>query len=93
MYEHNGIAVTIKIDFLNQTITLGDIGGDGKFLPKQWIFKNRGLEYMEGWQAIFDAMSVCTKFATGELQEYVDKEAERKEALMLALAAEELKKK
>lgn len=69
IYQHKGVSIGVEIDYQQETISL--IEKDGK--RKQWIFANRTLEYMNGWQNIYTAMQKATTHATKRLQAYKDK--------------------
>lgn len=47
---------------------------------KQWIFKKRELEYMQGWQDILSAMKSAIADATEKLKGYQELQEKRKEA-------------
>ena len=82
-YEYCGINVTVKIDYDNNSISLiervrGIIAGNAMpFAIKNWVFAERGLEFMPAWIQILDAMQYAIKEATKELEDY--KEAKLKE--------------
>ena len=61
--EHKGIKVTVLIDYDNAMVSLveKDSFRGGTFQKKQWIFANRGLEYMKGWLNIIEAMQFAVK--------------------------------
>ena len=61
-YEHEGINVTVKIDYDQKQISLVD--PNNKFKRKEYTFATRGLEYMHGWQRILDAMKNAVDEAT-----------------------------
>lgn len=64
--EWKGVKVTLKIDYDNGTVSFVERGGGyggGDFVKKQYIFANRGLEYMNGWLNIIDAMRHATEEA------------------------------
>ena len=56
IYEHNGIAITVDIDFEKGTVTLVERMGNGTYQPKRWLFAEREQQYMAGWKAILEAM-------------------------------------
>jgi len=71
-YEHKGIKVFVKINHLKNTVSLVYIQ-DNTFdgvEDKRWLFADRGLEYMKGWQNILDAM----KYAVGEATKILEKD-------------------
>ena len=66
--EHKGITVSIKIDYDTGKATLVEADMDGKYKRKQWIFAERGLEYMSSWENILEAMQVAVKECKKELE-------------------------
>lgn len=64
--EHKGIKVSIKIDYDKGEASLVDALDNYK--GKQWLFTKRGLEYMNGWQDILEAMQVAVKECKKELE-------------------------
>lgn len=68
MYTFNGINITIHIDFYNNKISIIKENGQGKYLPKDFIFAERGVEYMNGWVNILDAMKSAIKKAKEEYE-------------------------
>lgn len=67
--EHKGIKVTMKIDYNAGEASLVQLSYDGKtYFAKQWVFANRGLEYMNGWLVILEAMTVAVKECKKELE-------------------------
>jgi len=58
--EHKGVKVSFKIDYDEGTATLVEKYQD-KWLAKQYLFKGRGLEYMNSWQNVLEAMQVAVK--------------------------------
>lgn len=68
--EHKGIKVTIKIDYDRGTASLVEENGitDFPWRNKMWVFADRGLEYMNGWQNILEAMQVAVKECKKELE-------------------------
>ena len=92
-YEHKGITVAVEIDYDEAKITLVE-KSDNEFdtnqktwLPRNWYFNNRGLEYMKGWKKILSAMEFAIDEASEELR--VNNEAraaEREMAIGVVLA-------
>lgn len=78
-HEHKGVKVAVEINFDTQKISLvefvsrdtGCIDPQKKWRAKDWNFSGRELEYMQGWQDVFDAMKNATKLATEELSGYL----------------------
>lgn len=67
IYEfiHKGITILVKIDYLNNEISFLstkhlsiDIND-----PKHFVFAKRGVEYMNGWLTILEALQEATKDA------------------------------
>lgn len=69
-YIHKDVSVAVKIDYDKKEISLMEGGNLANH--KQWIFSKRGLEFMQGWQNILDAMKFAIKEATKELKAHVD---------------------
>lgn len=65
-YKHLGIKIRIAIDYDREKISLLDQAETSK--PKRWLFAERGLEYMDGWQDILSAMKYAIEMATDELR-------------------------
>jgi len=55
-YTKNEITVYVRIDYVNNRISLMDKKGSCDFSPKKWLFQDRGVEYMQGWINILDVM-------------------------------------
>ncbi len=89
VYTYNGISVVVDIDFVKKTLSLVDKSGK----QKPWVFTGRTLEYMEGWQAIFDAQKYAVKEATKVLQALSERDQEEFIQLMAALTKMRLDKK
>lgn len=92
-YYHLGVGVTIKIDYILGRISM--LNNEGR--PKEWVFAERQIEYMQGWQNILDAMKYAITEAEKKLakhQKSQEKAVERKAIdLHLAIAAENKKKR
>jgi hypothetical protein len=89
-YEYCGIKVTVKIDYNDDTISLVERELDN-YVKKEWVFINRGLEFMSSWLDILDAMKYAIEEARKELKAYKDAKFKEKndnvcEALDLATA-------
>jgi hypothetical protein len=87
------VDVAVNINYSRGTISLIDTGrmnDDGMLLDgKQWLFKNREIEYMAGWLDVLDAMKAAVvdardKLAAFQEQEY--KETEEHVANVLKVA-------
>jgi hypothetical protein len=65
--EHKGIKVTYRINYDDGTAELVE-RIDGRWNVKQWVFKPRGLEYMNGWQDVLEAMKMAVAECKKELE-------------------------
>lgn len=68
--EHKGIVVGIKINYAQKTIGIIEYTNKDNWNLKGYIFGNRGLEYVEGWLDIIEALGVAIENARKKLQEY-----------------------
>ena len=91
--EHNEVKVTVKIDYDLGTVSLVERSHRGEFVSKNWLFQDRGLEYMNGWLDILEAMTVAVKECKKELEADLGVKSAFKEEQIIALLAPELKKK
>ena len=62
-FTHGDITITVKIDYYNNKISFMDSCGGGVFKKKEWLFADRGVEYMQGWREILEAMNLATQDA------------------------------
>jgi hypothetical protein len=73
--EHKGISVAIKVDYQRGTASLvkTQFSYPIGYPNKLWCFADRGLEYMNDWQNILEAMQVavaeCKKLLEADLAE------------------------
>lgn len=74
-FTKNKINVTVKIDYLQKTISLVQ---QNNFNNKNYLFVGRGLDFIPTWLQIFDAMSYATKEATKLLKEGIENETQGK---------------
>lgn len=65
--EKNGISVTIAINYDLSIVSLVEGVGTG-YQAKKWLFANRGLEYMNSWLKIIDAMKFAIEEGKKELE-------------------------
>ena len=89
--EHNGVKVTIRIDYDKGKVSLME-SVDGVWKPKKWLFADRGLEYMNGWKGVLEAMQEAVKQCKIALEEDLTMKTAFREELVMAIAEEELKK-
>lgn len=91
------VDVTVQIDYDNKTISLVEETkemGMPKYYKKSWVFTGRGLEFMQGWENILDAMKYAIKQASKELADYlkeVDKAKNDQACEILDLATDLIK--
>lgn len=65
IFTHKGIDIWVILDYGNNKITLGEPLDmvESSFKAKEWIFKDRGFEYMHAWVVILEAMQEAIKDA------------------------------
>lgn len=89
------VAVAVHINYAEGYISLIDPNPENPAASfnngKQWKFAKRGLEYMQGWQDILDAMKSAITEAKEKLETYKKEEEERKEALMIEMGEAAMK--
>lgn len=61
-FTHKKITVTVKIDYKRNEISLLE-SYDGNSGAKKYVFAGRGVEYMQGWLNILEAMQEAVKDA------------------------------
>lgn len=87
-YEHNGVKVAVRIDYIKKELSLVEFNPDThKSKIKNWMFAHRGVEFEQGWQQILTAMGYAISEAKKELQDFI--EIEEKEALEFAIKVQE----
>lgn len=89
--EHKGVKVTIRIDYDKGNASLMEYI-DNRWKPKRWLFTDRGLEYMNGWQDILEAMQESVKLCKIALEEDLAMKTAFREEFKIAVAEEESKK-
>lgn len=96
-YEYCGISVTVSIDYDRSVISLMERNTSPRgWDVKKWVFAERGLDFMNGWQTILDAMKYAVEESAKELKGYKDARLkEKSEDVMNALdiASEIIKNK
>jgi hypothetical protein len=58
---HKKINIVIKIDYDHGEVSLVEMATNGKYKKKEWIFAERGLEFMPAWKNILEAMQLAVK--------------------------------
>lgn len=94
--EHKGVTVIMKIDYISGEASLVEYQTNSipsVYQPKSWCFKNRGLEYMNGWLTVLEAMTVAVKECKKELEFSLAQSSAFKEEKILAGAIALAKKK
>lgn len=61
---HKEVSVRIRIDYDAGTASLLDCENN----KKHWVFAERGLEYMQGWLNVVEAMSEAVKQCKKDLE-------------------------
>jgi hypothetical protein len=79
----------IHLALLNE----GSDDPDAFYKGKQWLFTQRGLEYMNGWQDILEAMQVAVKECKKELEQNLAEKSSFKDKQIEAIAKEIVGKK
>ena len=90
---HKNIDVVIKIDYNQGTASLVELENtfrETKSNAKNWVFSKRGLEYMDSWLNILEAMSVAVKECKKELEKDLSEKSKFTEDLIIK--AEKLRK-
>ena len=69
-YNYRGVNVLVKLDFIDKTVSLveKDDNKESGFKPKDWLFSDRGVEYLNGWRLILKAMDYAITEAKRELE-------------------------
>jgi len=75
--EHKGITVAVKVDYHHRTVSLVETARN--YNVKSWVFGERGLDYLKGWQDIIEAMGVAVKKGKELLEVRMEHEAKLKE--------------
>ena len=85
-YSLNSVSVLVKIDYDKETISLLEAGSNPS--PKRWMFAERGIEFMQGWRNILDAMRYAIDQAEADLDKHLKAREKEKIALMRAMEKE-----
>ncbi len=63
-FTHKKITIDVEIDYKANKISLIEYkDGLNGWQDKKWVFAGRGVEYMQGWLTILDAMQEAIKDA------------------------------
>lgn len=86
--EHKGIRVSIKVDFDAGTCSMVEKNDYENWKAKSYVFSNRGLEYMNGWLNILEAMQEATKEGKKMLEaDLAEKSRIKEESILKAVLA------
>lgn len=88
IYEKSHIQVGVRINYTKKEISL--VEHDGR--NKEWVFVNRGLDYIQGWQNILSVTKEAISHAQGRLKAYEDKSLEDFAQIVYAVQAKEEEK-
>lgn len=77
-YEYCGVNVTAKIDYDCKTISLVESEIHKGYAEKKWLFSNRGLEFVKGWENVLLAMNYAIGESSNELKNYLDMKEKEK---------------
>lgn len=80
---HAGYVIYIKIDREKNKVSLVERDSNGAYVPKRWLFAERGLEFMNGWRNILKAIDLAVVDAQADLEAY--NEAKKSEKLKGAI--------
>ena len=85
-YTAYDITVYVKINYDKNKISLVEPNGNyGAYKAKQWVFADRGVEYMNGWKNILKAMQEAISFAEQKLLKYQEEEKKAMEDVIMEL--------
>lgn len=86
--SHANYNIFIKIDRENNKVSLVERDSNGAYVPKRWLFAERGLEYMNGWRNIIKAIDLAIVDAQADLEAYNEakKNQKLKGAIDMAIA-------
>ncbi len=65
----NNIGITVKIDYQKNRISV--IEPNQNYNSKKFIFAERGIEYINGWLNILDAIKEAIKFANDKMEKHL----------------------
>lgn len=69
--DHKGVKVIIEINHDRGHASIVEIVNEAHNAtkPKTWVFSNRGLEYMNGWLIIIEAMKIAVEQIKKDLEQ------------------------
>lgn len=80
--EHKGVKVTIKTDYDKGEVSLLE-NAMGGYAKKKWCFAERGLEYMNGWLNVIDAMRHAVEIGIEDLEQKLAEDSAFKEEIFI----------
>jgi hypothetical protein len=86
--EHKGIIVAIKVDYKTGTAS---IVTTEQYTPKKFVFAERGLEYMQGWLDIMEAMQEAAKECRRLLEENLEEKNQKLTEIVIQAYKEDAK--
>jgi hypothetical protein len=87
-FIHNDIKIYIKIDYINNRIDIVEpVNGlqSGNFKKKEFCFIGRGVEYMNGWLKILEAIQEAVKFAKKKYEQQLAETSKFKKTKMIEI--------
>lgn len=85
-YTLYGISIDIEVDRQSKTATIVEWNGSkGQYVPKEFQFAKRTVEYMDGWIAIFRALEHAVQMAKVELESFEQYELEKAVDMHIAI--------
>ncbi len=86
-FNHKGIIIWVKIDYRNNRIDIVEPKDRdcGQFRKKEFIFVGRGVEYMNGWVDILEAVSEAVKDAKKRYEKELAETSKFKEKKLIGL--------
>lgn len=98
-FTHKGINVYVRIDYLNNKISLVEKfqhdSQDNKYREKKWLFAGRGVEFIASWLEILEAMNLAMQDAKERYECELAKQSafqEQKDIELLLMVEEDMKK-
>ena len=88
-YTLYNVTVRVEIDYAKRTISLVDGNNRHEFATKNWCFANRGLEYMDGWRNVLDAIKHAIAQAEKELTAFTESEDDKLKRVLINMKLEE----
>lgn len=89
--EHKGYTVMYQIDYDLGKVSLVERNRD-RFDDKRFIFANRGLEYMNGWLDIIEAMRLAVVEGKKALESNLAEKSKFTEEMIMTLTKDKYKK-